>query len=972
MDKLTEGNAKFIKALQESVLTHLHNMAKNQDITTIDELEFRLGKMTERGFHPKFRMPVFRRVINYLVDKYRNTDIRPQEELQLDVSLDSRAHPQLATTLRETRVRLFGLESVRRFCRTNETRIETKRKREDTILQNYDLRIQSSLETPVDPESAERIWDMIRSKKFTKFYRYKKRYSWVANGVRWDLTVVKEASGVSFEMSNVMNQRERYEIEIEYLSPVKIRDEPNQAVSDESLQRMSDKIIETTAESLMNLLEVYQNSFTIISNLRSSQVIKSYKKTVGIPASIDAFFIGMDCTPIESKHLLPDAKTGKMPITEKWATPKADGERHLVYVWDNEVFLIDNRMNVKGTGVASNKNGSIFDAELVELDIGKPAVLLFDTFIYRDDDLRENFSLEIRLGYIGNFLQNLVESEHLEFRRKKYYPLVIPENSEMESPLGWNELVLNGGESGSWGYKLDGIIFTPIGPYPIAKPRKTRRWYELNKWKPVNQLSNDFMVSIRKDVRGKDILYPAPLVSGIDNRQYKALILQSFQVEYNQKIFVKFTGKEPFQDGVDNIAMVPVESDGTIRTREDNHIIYDNSVVEFIREESKWVPLRFREDKTDIQMPNHLDTARSNWELIISPITRNMIIGQEPVPLDYYARIDYNLKALTKNMRNFHNQIKRTMIEACVAKSRELEARYENEPIKLLDIGSGQGGDLRKWMGTDPKAPLIDFVLAIEHNLNNITKAPDGGEERYHKLKKSTKTPMTVEFIWADASKYLNSGSAAHTGAGRDNEATRLQNFFLERGPNWFDCISCQFTFHYFTQTELSMGTVLLNVFQNLRDGGLFFGTTLFGEEVFKQLAPLDLGQSLTGFIGSVKIWEITKNYTEPTLEDIGQEIQVYHSSINGTAIPEYLVNFAHLQKFARKFGLVPITEELNGFKGIGRFNELYSRWANKFPMSDDEKKYSFLNGYFIFQMDTQIANEPENVAFRTSFATTG
>ena len=36
--------------------------------------------------------------------------------------------------------------------------------------------------------------------------------------------------------------------------------------------------------------------------------------------------------------------------------------------------------------------------------------------------------------------------------------------------------------------------------------------------------------------------------------------------------------------------------------------------------------------------------------------------------------------------------------------------------------------------------------------------------------------------------------------------------------------------------------------------------------------------------------------------------------------------------------------------------------------MKPDEKKYSFLSGYFIFQKDDEVANEPDNVVFRTNF----
>ena len=121
------------------------------------------------------------------------------------------------------------------------------------------------------------------------------------------------------------------------------------------------------------------------------------------------------------------------------------------------------------------------------------------------------------------------------------------------------------------------------------------------------------------------------------------------------------------------------------------------------------------------------------------------------------------------------------------------------------------------------------------------------------------------------------------------------------------------------------------------------------------------------------KLAEIVKEYKETEMPDnedsIGMRIQVYQESINQT-IPEYLVNFKYLRYLMELYGFVLVPDEEAQKKtglphGSGMFQELFQRMQREirdgiYPieeygmanyMTAAEKRISYLNRYFIFQI---------------------
>ena len=165
-------------------------------------------------------------------------------------------------------------------------------------------------------------------------------------------------------------------------------------------------------------------------------------------------------------------------------------------------------------------------------------------------------------------------------------------------------------------------------------------------------------------------------------------------------------------------------------------------------------------------------------------------------------------------------------------------------------------------------------------------------------------------------------------------------------------------------RSPTSINDILFNISSNLRQGGYFIATTLDGHAVYQAFAQADrtggTDGTLTGFKERIRIWELKRQYpASAAFESSGQPIGAYNVSI-GQEIPEYLVNFDYFIKTARQFGLEPIPDgELPDLKTRQSFGDLYARLSattkgivqsNIRQMSDDEKRYSFLNNYLILK----------------------
>jgi mRNA (guanine-N7-)-methyltransferase len=635
--------------------------------------------------------------------------------------------------------------------------------------------------------------------------------------------------------------------------------------------------------------------------------------------------------------------------------------------------LINNRLEIKQTGYQTKQkllNGSLLDGELVMTRSNQPMYLIFDCLFLHDRDLRglplfkhgeiintisTKPDKEIQSRYhaiqwvdaqLKNYIDILASNLTLQIIYKKY--LFSDKTSIFKlAKTVWDK---------TYDYHLDGLIFTPLqDQYPIANPNPKRsvRFERLLKWKPTNQLSIDFWVIFQ----GKQ--------SMMDSKTQVHYIRAKLMVHQHEKL-VDFVPKRQKFEGTDpqyNVIHLVVDVENRPHSQ-DNNIIYDQSVVEFVYDNRQpsgfeWIPLRSRPDKTQRRMPNSYKTAGNTWSLILSPVTVEMVttdgLGQSIMvkppseSKEYYYSGVRTEGYLVQPMRDFHNEIKSYLITTI---SQHLRKDDPEKILDLLDVACGEAGDLSKW-----KKAKINYVLGLDNMEANLTNPERGAYTRWREH--TAYYPRQVDFLCGDSSLYLNDGTA-----GRDTYTkSELKKIFTRRTTESFDLISCQFALHYFFKDRATLMGLLYNVAMNLKVDGYFIGTTLNGSRVFDKMKTQSV---LEGKKSDQVIWRLSQRYKETNLEPLGQEILAYNINI-GKEIPEYLVNFDFLEQLAKHYHLQYIAPtKVDGLQGIESFEEITKRGERlrtlMSKMSEEEKEYSFLNNYFVlqkFQSDKPLPEPP-------------
>ena len=566
-------------------------------------------------------------------------------------------------------------------------------------------------------------------------------------------------------------------------------------------------------------------------------------------------------------------------------------------------------------------------------------------------------------------------------------------------------------EDDMFDYEIDGLIFTPIDKSvgsnklgeKIAPYKKT--WNRSFKWKPKEYNTVDFLVTTKKNKDGTDFIGNI-FQEGENTKvttqltQYKVLILR---VGYDEKkhgyinpcehviqnTLPQRTRREnsykprPFMPPGDKEAylcniIVDENTNGNkfMLTENKEESFQDETIIEFRYDTTKdkhwrWIPIRVRHDKTAEYRKgvknygNAYHVALSVWKSIHNPITKKMICTGENIPdymddTDTYYHGGGNSK--TKPLRDFHNRVVKKILITKVAKPNNT----------LLDLAVGKGGDIPKWIQAN-----LSFVFGIDISRDNIENRRDGVCTRYLNSKMRNKNMFDGLFIQGDSGKKIKSGESFYTDKGREiakaifgsgpkdeMKIGKLPYKYYGIGKDGFDIVSTQFAIHYFFESKKKLNTYLQNISNCCKMGGYFIGTCYDGKAMFEELKEVENGDSITALKEEKKIWEIKKQYDIKEFKDdescIGLGIDVYQETIN-SYWREYLVNYDYLTQLLSTYGFIPAPQgEIEGLaNSVGRFRAMHEYMEKKMEdknigqsknMSANEKRISFLNGYFIYK----------------------
>jgi hypothetical protein len=389
----------------------------------------------------------------------------------------------------------------------------------------------------------------------------------------------------TLEESNVFNNQETYELEIEI---------NNKQIGPSTTFRTPSLIVESLRKVIKYVLSGLQGTNYPISYPEQKQIIDSYMKMIWKedydPKKFVSSknFIGPNSITLQLKNIAPiDTNSNEPNVRKEFVvTEKADGERHLMLISDDgKIYLINTNMDVIFTGAKTyNKEcfNALLDGELISHDKNGKFINLyaaFDIYYVKKQDVRAYTFMLLEtekdiyksryqlLKYIEHNLKpvsivdtgrtdeknikDMVESQKnsgfmspIRFSVKEFFP-----NNNKQSIFEACNSILQKEREGRFEYTTDGLIFTQafygVGATEIGKagPKNKITWEHSFKWKPPQYNTIDFLVTTTKSGNGDDVV----------KSYYEDGINNDASVQYNEyKIIELRCGFKESKDGYIN------------------------------------------------------------------------------------------------------------------------------------------------------------------------------------------------------------------------------------------------------------------------------------------------------------------------------------------------------------------------------------------------------------------------------------
>ena len=937
--------------------------------------------INEENYNKIFQKLTFSKENNGMGYKYEMKNI-------LDIILDKSS---INNDYESIRMSINSLDNIKKYWldssdeSLNTTFIE--KERIDKIdEENYNIRFSLNNELPQN-NLLNKNKNLIYSSDVEKVYRLKNRYSIKTddNLFTIDMSSVKMGKGNTFKESNTLKEVQSYEIEIEYTGKDIIIE--------------NDIIVKNLLQHCNIILKLLQNNDILLKNSLINAVKNNYKKLTNNENKHDTFIAANPVT-IHKEHLIK-SDILKNIYGRYAATLKADGERNFLIVHSSEnkddngkIFIFNNNFNFIDTGCKDLEwIDTLVECEFV-VDNNEKEIYMYDILFCKGEDVRKRYLINLqkdskipaRLELLNKFSKSksrVIDNEkYIILKEKQYKYSTRADGTDIFQKIKdiWDTRKYNS-------FNVDGIILVPIFEY---YKMGGGAWHSLFKWKPPNLNTVDFLIKVVKDDNKKDIKNPyIEIIDRLDDKretllkQYKIIKLmvtgqKAIYNNTNQRTFIKVPELfNPFKTDesnseIYNTVKIFIEDDEKIFAIDpitnEKVEIYDDIIVEFgyddTKEEGfKWIPYRFRKDKTEAykngqpMFGNSVLTANDIFKAINNPITEEMIttgivtINQNQLNKDaslpYYAHLGNEADRKNRlQYRNFHNHYIKYQLLYFSSPS-YINGYVSGSHGKLLDLCCGKGVDINKI-----KRARYAEIVGMDIDYDGVKFA-----EEFWRTRMKTPKPLAF-YIHGDSSKLIWPEQAC---AFSEADKIKIRKYIPSKYI--FDTISLQFCLHYFFENEITCRTIIQNITDNLKIGGFVIGTTFDGERIYNNLKNTG---SIMGKMDSGDVmWKIDKKYSTTKLAftdkkpNFGKEIDVYIQSI-GQVHKEFLVNFTYLDKIMEEYGFSKIYvkpfedfyNELKEGKSIMDLDqkEFYKDVEVINSMSEDEKRLSFLSSGFIYK----------------------
>jgi len=506
------------------------------------------------------------------------------------------------------RTEISGIHNIQNYCKNNdiktiykesplsikfiEKKFGTMNKERIYPLDFDEFNFRVSYQTEVSVKTGIKNFILENWRKSKKEFRFINRVSFEHPDYPFiiDISIVKYANKspdkfgrenrgsmirvYTIEESNVFNNQEIYEIEIEL---------NNHKIGPATMFNTPQAIADSLRKVIKFVLGGLQGTNYPISYPEQRHILNSYMKMVWKdeydPKKYikSKNFIGPNSITLQLGNIAPlDENTNMANIRKDFiVTDKADGQRHLMFISnEGKIYLINTNMDVIFTGAKTNNNdcfNSIFDGELISHDKNGKFINLyaaFDIYFIKNVDVRgytfmlldtEKDIYKSRyqlLRYVqaninpvsimdtGKPAEKTISALTKQYVKiddllspirivsKEFYP-----NASNQTIFDGCNLILQKENEGRFEYETDGLIFSHafygVGSNKIGKVQSNERitWEYSFKWKPPQYNTVDFLITTEKTTNGEDIiksLYEDGINTGssIQIAEYKPIILR--------------------------------------------------------------------------------------------------------------------------------------------------------------------------------------------------------------------------------------------------------------------------------------------------------------------------------------------------------------------------------------------------------------------------------------------------------------
>jgi len=410
-------------------------------------------------------------------------------------------------------------------------KIILKKPKKNINFNDLNLRVSLSEETTV-----KKIDNVFSKENHPVFCKIRKRTTFFYSFFKFDMSIIQSSNSIN----SLETEEITYDFEIELID------------------QLQDKTTDDIKNELKFVIEQFLKIFSNANKfLYKKNILKKYHELVK-----KSYFVG--CKP-------ETINSSKYDETEEYAmTLKLDGTRNFIFIEDNVMFLINNKLEIS----VYKENVLGLNGTLIDTEVTGQYINCFDILFYNNKDIRE-YDLNKRLLHLSEALQiiNLPTVKPKEYIFNNIFSTIceyLDKNQKLTS------------------LDIDGFILVQVkNPYPFKKQ-------DINplKWKPEYLNTIDFKIKKHK-TKGKlekwDLLcYNS---EGCD-----------IQFHYNNNKTI-----------------------GTIKIDKTEASVYkDGDIVEckYNTELKSFVPYRSRSDKIQ---GNYIKVAQDIYKTILNPFDINWL-----------------------------------------------------------------------------------------------------------------------------------------------------------------------------------------------------------------------------------------------------------------------------------------------------------------------------------------------------------